>query len=130
MAFDIAQFRQHFPEFGDTVRYPDPQIEFWSSIGEICLIEDRWKTLYAQGMELFVAHNITMATQNLDVADAGGDPGSAASGPVQSKTVGSVSKSYDSQAIAEQNAGQWNATSYGRTLIRLARMIGVGAHQV
>lgn len=129
MAFDNAQFRLNFPEFADTARYPEAQITFWSSIGEICLIKDRWSTLYDQGMQLFVAHNITLAAQNSKAGAAGGVPG-VTSGPVSSKSVGSVSVSYDSQAIAEANAGEWNATSYGRQLIRLARMVGAGALQV
>lgn len=129
MAFDNAQFRLNFPEFTDVVRYPESQIDFWLSIGEICLIEDRWGTLYTQGMQLFVAHNITLAAQNAKTGAVGGVPG-ATSGPVSSKSVGSVSVSYDTQSIAEANAGEWNATSYGRQLIRLARMVGVGAHQI
>lgn len=129
MAFDIAQFRLDFPEFSDVVRYPDSQIEFWASVGVICLIECRWRQLYNQGLSLFVAHNITLAAQNKSAADAGGVPGQSA-GPKQSKTVGSASVSYNLQLIAETNAGELNATSYGRQLIRLARMIGVGGHVV
>lgn len=129
MAFDIAQFRISFPEFSDAVKYPDSMITFWADVGIICLIECRWRNLYDHGLQLFVAHNIALAAQNQKAASSGGVPGQIA-GPAQSKTVGSVSVSYDLKNIAETNAGLWNATSYGQQLIRLARMVGVGAHQV
>jgi hypothetical protein len=129
MAFDTAQFRLNFPEFSDIVRYPDSQIDFWVSVGEICLIQPRWRELYDQGISLFVAHNVVLAAQNKAATDAGGAPGQGA-GPKQSKSVGSASVSYNIQLIAETNAGEWNATNYGRQLIRLARMLGVGGHVV
>jgi len=127
--FDKAAFRQNFPEFSDTATYPDAQLDFWSGIGELLLIADRWKDTFDYGLQLFVAHNITLAAQNEASASAGGAPGGT-NGPVGSKSVGSASVSYDTAAIMETNAGEWNATSYGRTLLRLARMIGAGGLQV
>lgn len=127
--FDKAVFRQNFPEFADAATYPDATLDFWSGIGELFLVADRWKSTYDHGLQLFVAHNITLAAQNVAAASAGGAPGGT-NGPVGSKSVGSASVSYDTAAIMETNAGEWNATSYGRVLLRLARMIGAGGLHV
>lgn len=126
MAFDSAQFRLNFPEFSDVVRYPDPMLDFWAEVGVLSLIAERWKTLYDYGVQLFVAHNITLAAVNAAAGAAGGVPGQM-TGVTSNKAVGSVSVGYDTQTTAEQNAGTWNTTSYGKQLIRLARMIGAGA---
>lgn len=127
--FDKAAFRAAFPEFADTVRYPDAMLNFWAGIGERLLIAHRWAAVYDYGLQLFVAHNITLAAQNAASGASGGVPGSA-SGPISSKAVGSVSVSYDSASTIEPNAGHWNLTSYGKSLIHLARMIGAGGIQV
>lgn len=129
MAFDTAQFRIDFPEFSDTVRYPNTQIDFWASIAVIMLIECRWGALYNQGLSLFVAHNITLAAKNAKVASSGGAPGQL-QGAQSSKAVGSVSVSYDVASVVETNAGTWNLTTYGAMLYRLSMMIGAGAQQV
>lgn len=128
-AFDIAGFRLAFPEFSNLVTYPDSQITFWSGIGEALFITDRWRWVYTYGLQLFVAHSIALAAQNNAQPGMNRAPGST-SGPISNKHVGSVSYAYDSSSVMEENAGEWNATSYGRTLIRLARMIGAGALQV
>lgn len=127
--FDPVAFREAFPEFADVVRYPDGMLEFWAGIGERLFIAHRWATVYDYGLQLFVAHNITLAAQNAAAGASGGVPGSV-SGPISSKAVGSVSVSYDSASTIEPNAGHWNLTSYGKALIHLARMIGAGGIQV
>lgn len=116
---DIALFRQHFPEFGDIVAYPDASLNFWAGIGEARLPVERWGNLYNHGLELFVAHNITLAAA-----------GTAAGGGVtSSKSVGSVSVSYDTGAVAAAGASHYNQTVYGRRFWELARMRGAGVLQ-
>lgn len=129
--FDKAAFRAAFPEFADTARYPDAMLDFWSGIGERLMFpqQHRWDTVYDYGLQLFVAHNITIASQNVKAGAAGGVPGGV-SGPTTSKAVGSVSVSYDAASSIEPNAGHWNLTTYGKMLIHLARMIGAGGIQV
>jgi len=58
---DLAQFRLDFPEFTDITKYPDSQLTFWSSIGETLISQDLFDTLYTQGVELFTAHNVSLA---------------------------------------------------------------------
>lgn len=129
--FDKAAFRAAFPEFADTARYPDAMLDFWSGIGERLMFpqKHRWDTVYDYGLQLFVAHNITLAAQNVAASGSGGVPGGV-SGPTTSKSVGSVSVSYDAASSIEPNAGHWNLTTYGKMLIHLSRMIGAGGIQV
>ena len=129
--FDKAAFRAAFPEFADTARYPDAMLDFWSGIGERLIFpqQHRWGTLYDYGIQLFVAHNITLAAQNVAASASGGVPGNI-SGPTASKSVGSVSVSYDTASSIEPNAGHWNLSTYGKMLIHLARMIGAGGIQI
>lgn len=126
---DIAQFRTNFPEFTDTGRYPDALITFWSTIAESQVNVCVWKLAAPFGVQLYTAHEITLAAQNQSVAANGGVPG-AASGPTQSKAVGGVNVSYDTQQAAEKDAGWWNLTSYGKQFIRLSRMYGAGGIQL
>ena len=126
---DIPAFRAAFPEFNDTTVYPDAQISFWSVVAEKQVLLCRWGDLWAQGVQLYVAHEITLAAQSAKAAAIGGTPGSQG-GIANSKTVGSVSVGYDSTSTSEKDAGWWNLTTYGKQFIRLARIFGAGAVQL
>lgn len=126
---DIAQFRTDFPEFADTGRFTDSSITFWSGVGERLISLDRFGDLYSQALNLFVAHNITLAAGNVSAAATGGLPGSAG-GIVSSKAVGSVNISYDTASAMLPSAGHWNQTVYGRQYIQLARLVCAGCVQI
>jgi hypothetical protein len=126
---DNTQFRLDFPEFSDTAKYPDSQLNFWSGVAELQVRECVWKTMWTQGVKLYVAHEITMAAQNVKTAAVGGTPGTQGGIP-NNKTVGSVTVGYDSQSNSEKDAGWWNNTNYGKQFIRLARIFGAGAIQL
>ena len=68
---------------------------------------------------------ILMAAHLLTVNSAAGSEASATagtfSGAVASKTVGSMSISYDTGGTAETDAGWWNLTPYGKQLYSLMR---------
>lgn len=129
---DIALFRQHFPEFSDTLKYPDDQIDFWAGAAEIMIIQRRWGPMYSRGIELYVAHYLTLAARNAQVAAGGGNPGlgGGATGAVSSKTVGDVSISYDTSSGIDESAGQWGLTTYGQLLWNLILLFGAGAIQL
>ena len=129
MAFDITAFRAAFPEFSDATKYPDAMITFWADLGIKSLIQCRWDTLYDNGLQLFVAHNITIAAQNAAAGQASGTPGMV-SGPRQIKKVGSAAVTYDTIATNISGGAMWNATSYGKQFLFISRMIGAGALQV
>ena len=129
MAFSIPLFRQMFPEFADEALYPDVQITFWSSLATAQVNVDRWGAQAPIGINLYTAHEMTLAAQNLKAGNVGGPPGGQ-SGPANSKTVGSVTVAYDTQQTAEKDAGWWNLTTYGKQFIRLARIYGAGVVQL
>lgn len=126
---DTVQFRKDFPEFSDTAKFPNQQIEFWGGMGEKLISADRFGTLYREAVELFTAHNIVLSAPSRAAAATGGVPGGNA-GAVASKAVGSVNVSYDTASSMEANAGHWNQTTYGRQYIHLVRLIGQGCYQL
>jgi hypothetical protein len=129
--FDIGLFRASFPEFADLDRYPDAQITFWSELAECQVRFQAWRKQWLVGVSLYVAHELTLQSQNVSIAAFGGNPGiQSASGPIASKSVGNVNVSYDAESSIEQNAGYFNTTIYGRQLIHLARIFGAGAIQL
>lgn len=126
---DAAKFREDFPEFSDTTKYPDSAVNLWMSLAINVLPPDRWRDYLNIGIELFVAHNLTVAAGNQQTAAAGG-AGGQVKGPVNSKSVDKVSVGYDSGAVSLEDGGFFNLTTYGIQLLQLARMIGTGGFQL
>lgn len=126
---DIAAFRVNFPEFTDTTAYPSSTITFWATLAEKMLLLDVWGDVWTTGVQLYVAHEIVMAKQNVNTATTGGAPGQSG-GIANSKTVGSATISYDATTQTEKDAGWWNRTTYGQQLYRLIMMFGAGAIQL
>lgn len=126
---DITQFRSEFPEFNDTVLYSSTMITFWATLAEKQVLADVWGDLVTQGVKLYVAHEITLAAQNVKSGQSKGMPGTTG-GIATSKTVGSVSVTYDANNSSELGAGHWNLTTYGKQFMRLARLFGMGALQL
>jgi hypothetical protein len=117
------QFRAMFPEFNDPVAYPDATIEMWISLCPIdpCI----WGSMYNLGQGLWTAHELKK------FGPANGTGGLAQKGgPVQSKSVGPVSVSYDLTLGKEEGAGSYNNTIYGQQFIHWARLLGMGPIQV
>jgi hypothetical protein len=126
---DIPSFRTSFPEFQSTVIYPTEMITFWATIAEQQVLPNIWRGMVTQGVQLYVAHEITIAAQNAQSSANGGVPGTSG-GIASQKTVGSVSVSYDSASTTEKDAGWWNRTTYGQQFYRLAMLFGAGAIQL
>ncbi len=120
----VLTFRSDFPEFANVANYPTSMINFWAVLGDKMLNEDRWGDLRTHGLELFVAHNITLQAQGIADAAAGGIPGGG--GLVASQSAGSVSVSMDTTSGAEQDGGNYNLTTYGKQFLRLSRIVGMG----
>jgi hypothetical protein len=126
---DIPAFRTAFPEFRDTETYPTEMITFWATLAELQVKQAVWRGAYTQGVQLYTAHEITLAAQNAKSGMIGGVPGTSG-GVANTKTVGSATVGYDSTATSEKDAGYWNLTNYGKQFIRLARIFGAGAIQL
>lgn len=129
MAVTANGFRGHFSEFGDLLVFPDAQIEFYLGIAPNLVNSERWGSSFDLGVELFIAHNITLDARAVRDAKTGQLPG-AVTGPVSGRSVDKVSVSYDTSAAAERDQGHWNLTVYGLRYIRLGRMFGAGPLQV
>lgn len=138
---DAATFRQNLPAFSNTTTFPDDSVNFWIAVATMLLPVQTWgqgatpasaptTTLLDMGLTLFVAHNLALEAKNNKAAAAGGIPGTSASGPVSSESVGSVSRSYDAALGALDDAGPWNLTTYGTRFLFLARIIGKGPVQI
>jgi Protein of unknown function (DUF4054) len=129
VTFDVGKFRAGFREFDDVVKYPDAQVDFWSSLGALLLKECVWGDTWQYAMSLYVAHQITLASRNELTAALGGTPGTF-NGPMNTKTVGGATAGYDSQAVTELGGGFWNLTNYGKQLYHLIKVFGAGAIQL
>jgi hypothetical protein len=104
-------------------------ITLWATLAEQQVLQCIWKSSWVLGVNLYVAHEITLAAQNTKAAQVGGTPGSQG-GIANNKTVGSVTVGYDANSTTEKDAGFWNLTTYGKQFIRLARIFGAGAIQL
>lgn len=122
-------FRQQFPEFQDPAIYSDQVIGFWDAIALARLDADTWDDALPGGEALFVAHHLVLAARDQASIEVGGVSGGV-SGLMQSKSIDKVSVSYDVSRISYEDAGFWNATSYGIRFWQLARMIGAGGVQL
>jgi hypothetical protein len=129
LTFDIAAFRTSFPEFASTESYPTSMVELWAGLATQQVDPCRWKGTWILGVSLYVAHELTLARQNVKAAQVGGTPGQQG-GIASSKTVGSVTVQYDPQTSTEKDAGYWNLTTYGKQFIRLVRIFGAGCVQL
>jgi hypothetical protein len=81
------------------------------------------------GLELFTAHMLTLNKQAMDAAGTGGTPGQNV-GPIQSKSISSVSVSFDVAHAIMEGASFWNLSTYGTRFYWLADMMGMGPDQI
>jgi hypothetical protein len=127
---DTTQFRSDFPEFASTVAFPDATVQVWLGFAENFLTNaERWATSLQLGQELIAAHYLVLAMRDQAAVSAGGNAG-VALGLQTAKSVGDVSVSYDYSVTSPQDAGFWNATSYGQRYYLMARAFGAGALQI
>jgi hypothetical protein len=123
------KFLAAFPEFNDAGRYPAPQRQMWLTIATNNLDPYRWGDYYELGVYLFIAHHLAVfANQRGKSGMAGRIPF-----PMGSKSVGSVSASYDTSILsqmADKGGGLWGLTTYGMEWYRLSQMVGMGGVQI
>lgn len=125
MTVAYTDFIAAFPEFSDTVKYPQSQINFWLAQGYQQLNAKRFGGQLDLAVMLYTAHNVVMGARAAASADSGAVVGEA-TGVVSSKSIDKVSVSYDTTSVADARAGQWNATSYGQRLWQLMKAYGTG----
>ena len=127
-ALTLTEFRAAMPAFSDPAKYDDPAVTMYLTAADQ-MVGEQWDTMRPLGMQLWVAHHLSIdATANAE-AEAGAIPGQRA-GSIASEGGDSVNVSFDTSGSAEADAGHWNQTTYGRRFIRFARMFGAGPIQV
>lgn len=126
---DVATFRQQFPEFADAARYPEPLVAFWLDVVTRMLDPNRWADLLDVGLALALAHHLVVAVREQGSAVAGKVPGTVL-GMQTSKSVDTVSVSYDVGAVTNEGGGFWNMTTYGIQFLGMARLVGSGGVQL
>lgn len=124
-----ADFRTLFPEFNDATKYPDALILAYLRIGVQFISICRWMDSWSFGVCLFAAHELVMGLIATKTGASGGIPG-LSTGIVASKSVGPVSKSYDTGFAKYDNAGYWNLTTYGQRYWYFVGLFGTGGTQL
>ena len=82
MTVTNASFRADYPAFSNPTAFPDQQVNLWLNVANLMLTPAAadWDVLYDTGIELLVAHNLSIEAENIKVA-AKGTPGQS-TGPV------------------------------------------------
>ena len=124
----IAGLRAAFPEFASADTYPDLLAVYWLGMGNLQLSAARFGSSLSLAIRLYAAHNLVLAAQAAKQVAAGAAVGSG--GILSSKSIDGVSASYDTSLTAFQNAGVYNATSYGQRLYGMLRAAGTGPRYV
>lgn len=122
MTVTAADFRATFPVFSDPTKYSNAQIEFYIALGYKLHNADKWGSLLDFGVQLWVAHSLSMDARS---AGANGPPGGI-TGNYTSMSGDGVSWSRDLGSVLSPDAGHWNMSSYGVRWRDLARMMGAG----
>jgi hypothetical protein len=128
MTVTVASFRANFPEFANDALYPDAQVTFWLSMATI-LVGPRWGSLIDFGIQMFMAHNLSLEYGAMQASAGGQAPGQVI-GPLSGGSVDKVSYQRDPGAAMDPSNGHWNLTIYGLRYVRMLRMVGAGPVQV
>ncbi|NIV93798.1 DUF4054 domain-containing protein [candidate division KSB1 bacterium] len=119
MAVTPTTFKDRYPEFSSE---SDSRIQIFIDDAELELEESRWGDLYDRGLSALTAHLLAIANKNA----AGSGSGTALAGKLASRTVGSVSVSFNSGQSTGSTEDFYLSTSYGAEYWRLAKMVGMG----
>ncbi len=125
MVVDQLTFVSVFPEFGDATVYTPTAFLFWEAEAERTLNATRFGASLPLAVMLFIAHNLALSAQTAKSVASGGIPGSSLAA-ISSKSVGSVSVSYDTADSSIDGAGEWNSTGYGQRLYRMLKSFNTG----
>ncbi len=126
---DVATFRILRPGLNDPQGYPDALIQHYLTLGAAVFNTPRWADYYTEGLCDWTAHYVVVQKRNAEALARGAVSGNAI-GRITSKSVGGVSVNYDVSGTTEEDGGQWNTTTYGSALLRMARMVGAGGAQL
>jgi hypothetical protein len=115
---------------------PAEVIEMYVELAHACVKISRYHAAWKMVMGLFVAHFITMYMQTMVDPENASPQAVAAAGQTKglmsSKSVDSVSASYDFSAVMQDLDGwaAWKLTAYGVQYATLAKAYGMGGMRV
>jgi len=117
----VAEFKARFPQFVDPP-YSEAMIQ--AAIDDtLCNFDQgRWDCLYKRGHSLYVAHLLTIGSNQ-----SAGNSGTAGMDATQSKSVDGVSVGYATLAPTSYTEAFFAGTSYGREYLMLLKTVGMGA---
>lgn len=118
-AYTTSDFTTDFPQF-NSAAVPDSLLQKFIGMANASLSYSKYNDVWSYCMGLYVAHFCALLAKSMKNGDAAG---------VQSaKSVGDVSVSYDTDAIASDLNGfsTFKATIYGQQLATFAKMAGTG----
>lgn len=123
MACTPATFRIRFPEFSDSVEYPDTRIQLFldDAAEDIGTDEGRWRGKYDRAHCYLGAHYLITGTKT-EAGDV-----SATAGPISGKTAGGVSVT---RAVVAKDLSSGDdfylSTAYGQQFISIRNSCFVG----
>lgn len=129
MTVTPTQFRTDLTAFANATQFPDTAVQMYLDDAYLMLPAARWGTMLDRGAEYFAAHFLALDDQADKIAANGGTPGLGV-GPLTAKSIGPLSKSYDTKLGIDPNAGHWAQTMYGRRLWQWIRLFGMGGAAV
>ena len=126
--YTAGMFLAAFPEF--TGKVTDELISKWIALAGDCFNFNRFGSYWELAMGLFTAHNLILKLKagNADTPEGILLAKASATGVEQSKSVDTLSVSYDTGSTLEEYKGWGNLkeTSYGRQLIDLIKACSAG----
>lgn len=132
--YTVEQFLSLYPQF---TQLDDTIVLFYIKMASNSLSAARWGDLWEMGMALFVAHHLILwmkVTQGLgeDAPESQIINNSLSAGLTSSKSVGSLSKSYDYSDINGDFGGwgTWKLTAFGQQFVTYAKMLGKGGSYI
>lgn len=138
--FTIENFLEVYPQFGlnkttNTYNISETVIQMYLDMADSRIREAKWHKSWKMGMCLFIAHYCTLYLQTIASAEDG-PQAIADSGQVQGLQTSmsadgvSVGKDYSTVIKNEDNANDFNQTSFGIQFLTLSKLFGRGGFTV
>lgn len=138
--FTVENFLEVYPQFGintttNTYNVPEMVMQMYLDMADSRIKESRWHKSWKIGMCLFIAHYCTLYLQTVSTPEDG-QQSIANAGKVQGIETSmsadgvSVSKDYSTITKQENNANDFNQTSYGLQLQTMSKLYGKGGFTV
>lgn len=138
--FTVENFLEVYPQFGintttNTYNVPEMVIQMYLEMADSRIKESRWRKSWKMGMCLFVAHYCTLYLQTVSTPEDGqqaiGNAGQVQGLQTSMSADGvSVGKDYSTIVKSEENANDFNLTTFGLQLQTLSKLFGKGGFTV